>query len=77
MMKKLLLFAAAFVFVAVGSRSAPCRRDLEGDHQRFDVRRLKHSADKHGDKAADHRACVEKCIGDGRCLHLHRQRTSR
>ena len=26
---------------------------------------LKHSADKHGGKAADHRACVEKCIKDG------------
>jgi hypothetical protein len=26
---------------------------------------VKHSADKHGDKAADHRACVEKCIKDG------------
>jgi hypothetical protein len=25
----------------------------------------KHSAEKHGDKAADHRACVEKCVKGG------------
>ena len=26
---------------------------------------VKHSADKHGDKSADHRNCVEKCINNG------------
>jgi hypothetical protein len=26
---------------------------------------LKHSAEKHGDKATDHRTCVEKCIAGG------------
>lgn len=26
---------------------------------------VKHSADKHGDKSADHRNCVEKCIKNG------------
>ncbi len=26
---------------------------------------LKHSADKHEGKAADHRACVQKCIKEG------------
>lgn len=26
---------------------------------------VKHSADKHGDKSADHRKCVEKCINNG------------
>ena len=25
----------------------------------------KHSADKHGDKAADHRTCVQKCVDKG------------
>jgi hypothetical protein len=26
---------------------------------------MKHSADKHGENAADHQACVERCIGRG------------
>jgi hypothetical protein len=26
---------------------------------------VKHSADKHGEKAADHKACVERCIERG------------
>ncbi len=63
-MKKLILVAAAFVFVAVGSTQARAEETWKGTIS-DSMCGVKHSADKHGDKASDHRACVEKCIGDG------------
>ena len=60
-MKKMLLLVAAFAFVATGAVRAETWKGTISDS----MCGLKHSADKHGGKAADHRACVEKCIKDG------------
>lgn len=61
-MKKLFLFVAAFAFVTTGTlRAAETWKGTISDS----MCGLKHSADKHEGKAADHRACVQKCIKDG------------
>ena len=60
-MKKMFLLVAAFAFVATGAVSAETWKGTISDS----MCGLKHSADKHEGKAADHRACVEKCIKDG------------
>lgn len=63
-MKKLFAVTATVVFVAVGAlqaRSPETWKGTIGDS----MCGVKHSADKHGDKASDHRACVEKCIKGG------------
>ena len=60
-MKKMFLLVAAFAFVATGAVGAETWKGTISDS----MCGLKHSADKHEGKAADHRACVEKCIKDG------------
>jgi hypothetical protein len=61
-MKKLFLLIAACAFVATGAvRAEETWKGTISDS----MCGLKHSAEKHGDKATDHRACVEKCINGG------------
>lgn len=60
-MKKLLLFVAAFSFVATGTVRAETWKGTISDS----MCGLKHSADKHEGKGADHRACVQKCVKGG------------
>ncbi|HJR61032.1 MAG TPA: hypothetical protein VJ813_16595 [Vicinamibacterales bacterium] len=63
-MRRLFVLAAALVFVGAGAmqaRAAETWKGTIGDS----MCGVKHSADKHGDKAGDHRACVEKCIAGG------------
>ena len=62
-MRKLFLLVAALAFVTVGSLQAAAEtwKGTIGDS----MCGVKHSADKHGDKASDHRACVEKCVKGG------------
>src|SRR5690606_29079296 len=63
-MKKLSMLAAAFMFVAAGAVQAGAAETWRGTIT-DSMCGVKHSADKHGDKAADHRACVEQCIKGG------------
>ena len=63
-MKKLILLAAAVVFVSSGALQARAEETWKGTIS-DSMCGVKHSADKHGDKASDHRACVEKCVKDG------------
>ena len=63
-MRKVSLFAAALVFAtsgAVPAMAAETWKGTIGDS----ACGVKHTADKHGDKASDHRACVEKCVAGG------------
>ena len=62
-MKKLFMLAAAVLFVSAGlqARAEETWKGTIGDS----MCGLKHSADKHGDKASDHRACVQKCVDGG------------
>ena len=61
-MKKLFLLIAACALVASGAvRAEETWKGTISDS----MCGLKHSAEKHGDKAGDHRACVEKCIAGG------------
>jgi hypothetical protein len=62
-MRKLFVLAAAVVFVSAGlqARAEETWKGTISDS----MCGLKHSAEKHGDKAADHRACVEKCVKGG------------
>lgn len=61
-MKKLLfcIAAAALWTTAVGRAEETWKGTISDS-----VCGVKHSADKHDGKAADHRACVEKCIKGG------------
>ena len=63
-MKKAIVLAAAFVFVTVGALQARAEESWKGTIS-DSMCGMKHSAEKHGDKAADHRACVEKCVAGG------------
>lgn len=63
-MKKLSMLAAAFLFAAAGAAQAGAEETWKGTIT-DSMCGVKHSADKHGDKASDHRACVEKCIKGG------------
>jgi hypothetical protein len=63
-MKKSIVLAAAFVFVTVGALQARAEETWKGTIS-DSMCGMKHSADKHGDKAADHRTCVEKCVAGG------------
>jgi hypothetical protein len=63
-MKKALVLVAAFSFVSMGALQARAEETWKGTITDA-MCGTKHSADKHGDKAADHRACVEKCISGG------------
>ena len=62
-MKRLFVLAAAVVFVSAGlqARAEETWKGTISDS----MCGLKHSAEKHGDKASDHRTCVEKCISGG------------
>jgi hypothetical protein len=63
-MKKALMLAAALAFVSAGALQARAEETWKGTIT-DSMCGVKHSADKHGGKAADHRACVEKCIDGG------------
>jgi hypothetical protein len=63
-MKKLFVLAAAVVFVSAAGLQARAEETWKGTIT-DSMCGLKHSADKHGGKAADHRACVEKCVSGG------------
>jgi hypothetical protein len=63
-MKRLFVLAAALVFVAAGAMQARAEETWKGTIG-DSMCGVKHSADKHGDKASDHRTCVEKCINGG------------
>jgi hypothetical protein len=60
-MKKLLFCAAAVVLATSGVARAETWKGTISDS----MCAAKHSAEKHGDKAMDHRKCVEKCINGG------------
>ena len=60
-MKKVMMMAVALAFVATGAVSAETWKGTISDSSCG----VKHSADKHGDKASDHRACIEKCVAGG------------
>jgi len=62
-MKRVFLLASAFVFAAAGlqARAPETWKGTISDS----MCGVKHSADKHGGKAADHRTCVEKCVAGG------------
>jgi len=63
-MRKMSLLAAAIVFATAGATQAFAAETWKGTIS-DSACGLKHSADKHGDKASDHRACVEKCVAGG------------
>ena len=63
-MKKLFLLTAALAFVTVGGLQAAAEETWKGTIG-DSMCGVKHTADKHGDKASDHRACVEKCVKGG------------
>jgi hypothetical protein len=63
-MTKSLALAAALVFVSAGALNARAEETWKGTIS-DSMCAMKHSAEKHGDKAADHRACIEKCVGGG------------
>lgn len=61
-MKRLFLFVAAFAFIATSTvGAAETWKGTISDS----MCGLKHSADKHEGKGADHRACVQKCVNGG------------
>jgi hypothetical protein len=62
-MKKLFILAAAVLFVSAGLQ-ARAEETLKGTIS-DSMCGTKHAHDKQGDKAADHRACIEKCVGGG------------
>lgn len=61
-MKRLLFIVVALALTApaVGASSETIKGVIADS-----MCGMKHSADKHGDKAADHKACVERCVGRG------------
>ena len=63
-MKKALVLAAALAFVSAGALQARAEETWKGTIT-DSMCGVKHSADKHGGKASDHKACVEKCIDGG------------
>jgi hypothetical protein len=62
-MKRLVLLVAAVAFVAVGTARA-AEETWKGTIS-DSMCAAKHSAEKHGDKGADHRTCVQKCVDGG------------
>jgi hypothetical protein len=61
-MRTVMVFAAALTFVMSGAvRAEETWKGTISDS----MCGLKHSAEKHGDKGSDHRACVQKCIDGG------------
>ena len=63
-MKKALVLAAALAFVSTGMLQARAEETWKGTIG-DSMCGVKHTADKHGDKASDHRACVQKCVDGG------------
>jgi hypothetical protein len=63
-MKRLFVLAAALVLMTSMSTQARAEETWKGTIS-DSMCGLKHSADKHGDKAADHKACIEKCVSGG------------
>jgi hypothetical protein len=63
-MKRLFLAVAALAVMSTGVTQAGAEETWKGTIG-DSMCGLKHSADKHGGKAADHRACVEKCVKGG------------
>ena len=69
-MKKVMLLAAALAFVGAGATQAWAPETWKGTISDSSCG-LKHSADKHGDKASDHQVCVQKCVeGGGKYVFL-------
>lgn len=65
-MKKLFLFVTALALAAGGGLGATRGAEQTWKGTITDsMCGVKHSADKHGDKAADHEACVKRCIERG------------
>ena len=61
-MRKVLLVVAALAFAGSGGvQAAETWKGTIGDS----MCGLKHEAGKHGDKAGDHKSCVEKCVKGG------------
>jgi hypothetical protein len=60
-MKKVFLLVAALSVIGSGVARAETWKGTIGDS----MCGLKHEAGKHGDKAGDHKTCVEKCIKGG------------
>lgn len=60
-MKKLLCCLAAALLWTTAVGRADTLKGVIGDS----MCTVKHSAEKHGGKGADHQACVEKCIKGG------------
>lgn len=63
-MRQFLLGVAAVAVLAGGVTQARAEETWKGTIT-DSMCGVKHSADKHGEKAADHKACVERCIGRG------------
>ena len=62
-MKRFVLLMAAFALVMTGTARA-AEETWKGTIS-DSMCAAKHSADKHGDKAADHASCVQKCVDKG------------
>ena len=61
-MRKVLLLVAALAIAGSGvMQAAETWKGTIGDS----VCAMKHEAGKHGDKAGDHKSCVEKCVAGG------------
>lgn len=60
-MRKMLLFVAAVALAAPAAVQAETWRGTITDS----MCGAKHSAEKHGEKAADHKTCVERCVANG------------
>ena len=63
-MKKLLLAATAVSMMSAGALQARAAETWKGTLS-DSMCATKHSAEKHGDKGADHAACVKKCVDGG------------
>jgi hypothetical protein len=61
-MKKVLVLVAALALAGSGvAQAAETWKGTIGDS----MCAMKHEAGKHGDKAGDHKSCVEKCVAGG------------
>ena len=71
-MKKALLLVAALVFAGSSiGQAAETWKGTIGDS----MCGMKHEAGKHGDKAGDHKSCVEKCVkGGGEYVFLTKEK---
>jgi hypothetical protein len=65
-MKKLVIGVFAAAWTLGGVAAAETLKGTISDS----MCAAKHSAEKHGDRAADHRACVEKCVKGGQYVFV-------